>query len=102
MYAYIIVGNVCQKIGRVLFETDDTHDNGDGMYLVAAQGKRRIVRVVGNTCDAIFVLCGLDALDECPLVGVKDIDVVPLEEYIVQRKKFACHKVARIVFGYHR
>lgn len=91
-----------RKIGQVLFETDDTDDNGDGMYLVTAQGKWRIVGVVGNTRDAIFVLGGLDALDECPLVGIEDIDVVPLEEYIVQRKKFARYEVARIVFGYHR
>lgn len=86
---------------RVLFETDDTDDDSNGMYLVAAQSKRRIVGVVGNTRDAIFIIGGLYPFDECTLVSVKDIDMVPLEEYIVQRKKFACHEVARIVLGYH-
>ncbi len=46
-------------------------------------------------------LTGLDSLDECPLVCVNDVNLVPLEEYIGHWYTLTCYDIARAVLGVH-
>ena len=69
--------------------------------MVASECERRVVFVVGNAGDVVVVVCRLHAFDECSLVSIKDIDMVPLEEDVVHGKYFAGDEVPGIVLGNH-
>ena len=57
--------------------------------------------VVGDDEDVVWGAAGLDALDERSLVGVDDIDLVPLEEEAGHGYSLAGHDVSGAVFGVH-
>ena len=60
-----------------------------------------VIGVVGNDEDVVLVGSGLDALDERPLVGIEDIDFVPLEEDVFHRNFLASYDVTAIIFRIH-
>lgn len=72
------------------------------MYLVASERERRIVFVVGNAGDVVVIVCRLHSFDECALVGIKDINMVPLEEDVVHGKYFASDEIPGVVLRNHR
>ena len=66
--------------GRGLLEADHPDDEGYGIDGGYGQLEGVVLPVVGDDEDVVAVASGFDALDECPLVGVDDIHLVPLEE----------------------
>lgn len=54
-----------------------------------------VVLVVGDDENVVVVFGSSYALDEWALVGVEDVDFVPLEEDVGERYAPACHYVAR-------
>lgn len=70
--------------------------------MVASECERGIVFVVGNAGDIVVIVCRLHSFDECALVGIKDIDMVPLEEDVVHGKYLASDEIPGVVLRNHR
>lgn len=73
-------GRMGKGLGDGLLQADHADDQGDAAYLVAAQLEGLVGGVVGNDEDGIVRGAAADALDERALVGVDNIDLVPLEK----------------------
>lgn len=94
-------GRMGKGLGDGLLQADHADDQGDAAYLVAAKLEGLVGGVVGNDEDGIVRGAAADALDERALVGVEDIDLVPLEKKVGGWHSLAGYDVAGGVLGVH-
>ncbi len=95
------LGRMGKGLGDGLLQADHADDQGDAAYLVAAKLEGLIGGVVGNDEDVIVRGAAADALDERALVGVDNIDLVPLEKKVGGWHSLAGYDVAGGVLGVH-
>lgn len=81
-------------LGGWLLQADHADDQGNTAYLVAAKLEGLVGGVVGDDEDGIVRGTTADALDERALVGVEDIDLVPLEKKVGGWHSLAGYDVA--------
>ena len=65
------------------------------------QFKGFVIGVIRNDKDVVIVRTGLYALDEWALLGIKNIDLVPLKEKAGFGNFLAGHDVTTIIFRVH-
>lgn len=77
-----------------LFEADDATHQGYGMEVGQRKLEGWIALIVGYEEDVVGVGSLAHSLDECSLVGVEHVGLVPLEEDVGERDLLASHEVA--------
>ena len=60
-----------------------------------------VVGIVGYDADMLFVGTGLDALDECALISIDDVDFVPLEKEVDQWNTLAGYNISGNICWLH-
>ncbi len=84
-----------------LFQSNDAYDKGHGIDGGYGQLEGVVGFVVGHDEYAVGGGTGFDAFDECALIGIDDVDFVPLEKEVGHGYALAGNDVARGVFGIH-
>ena len=79
----------------LLFEADDATHQGYGMEVGQRKLEGWVALIVGHKEDVVGVGSLAHSLDECSLVGVEHIGLVPLEENVGEGHFLARHEVAR-------
>lgn len=82
-------------MGVLLFEADDATHQGYGMEVGQRKLEGWVALIVGYEEDVVGVGSLAHSLDECSLVGVEHVGLVPLEEDVGEGHLLARHEVAR-------